>query len=192
MSCLYISKLKLPFVFQKRNWNFRFAFEHLWPDFLLDHLPFPLKFHPAALERQFNYLKCFVTMPLWQSNNLGIILCHQRYLLYCLSLTCWCLLPFLGSIWFFFYNFKNIKHLTTSVNSNAASREPLSFLLIWMYHRQLTEEPDRSKCQMVSFIHAATPVLAPTLLHVSSGPNQDLLCVQQSDAASFCENYAKL
>ena len=61
-----------------------------------------------------------------------------------------------------------------------------------MYHRQLTEEPDRSKCQMVSFIHAATPVLAPTLLHVSSGPNQDLLCVQQSDAASFCENYAKL
>ena len=125
MSCLYASKLKLPVVFQKRNWNFAFAFEHLWLDFELLNLLFPLKLHPATLERQLNYLKCFVTMPLWQSTNLGMILCHQSFQLYCLSLTCWKLLPFLDSIWFFSYDFKNIEHLITSANSNAASREPL-------------------------------------------------------------------
>ena len=27
---------------------------------------------------------------------------------------------------------------------------------------------------------------------ISAGPNVDLLCVRQSDAAPFCENYAKL
>ena len=44
----------------------------------------------------------------------------------------------------------------------------------------------------ISFIHAATPVLAPTMLDAPSGPNLDLLCVQQSDTASFSENYEKL
>ena len=132
MSCLYASKLKLPVVFQKRNWNFAFAFEHLWLDFELLNLLFPLKLHPATLERQLNYLKCFVTMPLWQSNNLVIILCHQSFLLHCLSLTCWKLLPFLESIWFFSYDFKNIEHLITLVNSNAASREPLIIFIALM------------------------------------------------------------
>ena len=49
-------------------------------------------------------------------------------------------------------------------------------------------------CQMnsISFMQAATPVLAPTMLDAPSGPNLDLFCVQQSGAASFCENYAKL
>ena len=49
-------------------------------------------------------------------------------------------------------------------------------------------------CQMdsISFMQAATPVLAPTMLDAPSGPNLDLLCVQQSGAAPFCENYAKL
>ena len=41
-------------------------------------------------------------------------------------------------------------------------------------------------------MHAATPVLAPTMLDAPSGPNLDLLCVQQSDAAHFRENYLKL
>ena len=77
MTCMYASKLKLPVAFLKINWNL----------------------HPAALKRQLNYLKCFVTMSLWQSNNLGIILCYQSFLLHCLSLTCWSLLPFLESIW---------------------------------------------------------------------------------------------
>ena len=107
MSCLYASKLKLSVALQKGNWNFAFAFEHLWLDFELLNLLFPLKLHPATLERQLNYLKCFVTMPLWQSNNLGTILCHQNFLLHCLSLTCWKLLLVLESIWFFSYNFKN-------------------------------------------------------------------------------------
>ena len=132
MSCLYASKLKLSVALQKGNWNFAFAFEHLWLDFELLNLLFPLKLHPATLERQLNYLKCFVTMPLWQSNNLVIILCHQSFLLHCLSLTCWKLLPFLESIWFFSYDFKNIEHLITLVNSNAASREPLIIFIALM------------------------------------------------------------
>ena len=44
----------------------------------------------------------------------------------------------------------------------------------------------------ISFIHADTPVLAPTMLDGPSGPNLDLICVQQSGAVSFCENYVKL
>ena len=39
---------------------------------------------------------------------------------------------------------------------------------------------------------AAIPVLAPTKLEATLGPNLYLLCVQQSGAAPFCENYAKL
>ena len=132
MSCLYASKLKLPVVFRKRNWNFGFAFEHLRLELELLNLLFPLKFHSATLERQLNYLKCLVTMLLWQSNNLGIILCHQSFLLHCLSLTCWKLLPFLESILFFSYDFKNTEHLITLVNSNAASREPLIIFIALM------------------------------------------------------------
>ena len=49
-------------------------------------------------------------------------------------------------------------------------------------------------CQLDSnsFLHAATPVLAPIMLDAPSGPILDHLCVQQSDSAPFCENYAKL
>ena len=65
------------------------------------------KLLPATLETQLNYLNCFVTVPLWQSNNLGMILCHQSFQLHCLSLTCWKLLLFLESICFFSYDFKN-------------------------------------------------------------------------------------
>ena len=125
MSCLYASKLKLPVVFQKRNWNFAFAFEHLWLDFELLNLLFPFKLHPATLERQLNYLKCFVTMSLWQSSNLVVTFCHQSFLLHCLSLSYWKLRPFLEIILFFSYDFKNTEHLINLVNSNAASREPL-------------------------------------------------------------------
>ena len=121
MSCLYVWKLKLQVLFQKRNWNFAFAFEHLWHDFELLNLLFKIASHNSWETT----LKCFVTMPLWQFNNLGIILCHQSFLLHCLSLTCWKLLPLLGSILFFSCNFKNGEHLFTLVNSNAASREPL-------------------------------------------------------------------
>ena len=122
--CVYrkveASKLKLPVLFEKRNWNFAFAFEHLWHDFeLLNLLPFKI----ASRNSWETTVKCLVTMPLWQSNNLWIILCHQSFLLHCLSLTCWKLISFLESI--FSYSFGNIKHFITLVNSNAASREPL-------------------------------------------------------------------
>ena len=49
-------------------------------------------------------------------------------------------------------------------------------------------------CQMdsISFMDTATPVLASAMLDAPSGPNLDLLCVQQLGASPFCENYAKL
>ena len=109
--------------FKKRNWNFAFAFELLWLDFESLNLLFPLNLHPVTLERQLNHLQCSVTMSLWQSNNLGIILCYQSFLLYCLSLTCWKFFSFLESIWFFSCDFKKIEHLFTLVNWNPASRE---------------------------------------------------------------------
>ena len=124
INCLYDSKLKILVVFQKRNWNFAFAFEHLWLDLKLLNLLFPLKLHPATFQTQLNYLKCFVTMPFWQSINLGIILGYQSFLLHCLSLTCWKLLPFLESIWFYSCNFKN-RAFDYLIKSNATSREPL-------------------------------------------------------------------
>ena len=43
----------------------------------------------------------------------------------------------------------------------------------------------------ILLMHAATPVFAPTMLDIPSGPNLDLSCVQHSGAAPFCENYAK-
>ena len=49
-------------------------------------------------------------------------------------------------------------------------------------------------CQLdlISFFHAATPVLAPTMFDAPSGPNLDHLCIQQSGTAPFCEYYAEL
>ena len=45
---------------------------------------------------------------------------------------------------------------------------------------------------LILFMHAATPVLAPTMLDAPSGPNLDLLCIHQSSAASFCKNNANV
>ena len=42
------------------------------------------------------------------------------------------LFPFLESIHFFSYDFKNIEHLITLVNSNAASREPVIIFVALM------------------------------------------------------------
>ena len=89
---------------------------------LLRALESTLPFKNASRNSWETTLKRFVTMPLWQSNNLAI-LCHQSFLLHCLSLTCWKLISFLESI--FSYSFGNIKHFITLVNSNAASREAL-------------------------------------------------------------------
>ena len=95
-----------------------------WPLELLNLL-FPLKFHSATFERQLSYLKCFVTMRLWQLNNLSTILCQQSIQLYYICLTCWKVLLLLENIWFFAYDFKNVEHLITLATSIAASREPL-------------------------------------------------------------------
>ena len=70
-------------------------------------------YDPATAERLI-YLKSFLMMPLWQSNNLGIILCHQSFLS-CIGfpkpvpagrssypLTCWKLFPFFRRVFDFF------------------------------------------------------------------------------------------
>ena len=95
---------------------------------------------------------------------------------------------------FFSYGFKNIEHLSTLINSNTASREPLITFIALMVSPSTNWRAWPWQCHMdsISFMHAATPVLAASMLDASSGPNLDLLCVQQSGAAPFCENYAKL
>ena len=45
---------------------------------------------------------------------------------------------------------------------------------------------------LILFMHVATPVLVPTMLDVPSSPNLDLLCVQRSGAALFCESYERV
>ena len=192
MSCLYVWKLKLSVVFQKRNWNFSFAFEPLWLAFELLNLLFFLKLHPAALDRQLNYLECFLTMSLWQSNTFGMVLCHQSFLLHYLSLNCWRLFPFSESIWFFFLWFKKhrivdyfsklkccvksacncfiVLRVSPSINSRA---RPWQYELNLLYARC---------CPRLRTNHVGCP---------PSVPNQDLLCVQQWGTVPFCENYAK-
>ena len=181
---VYASKLKLPAVFQKKK---KIETLHLYlniysltlSSWIYSSL---LKMHPSTLEGQLNYLKCFLTMPLWHSNNLCIILCYQSSLLHCLSLTCCSLLPFLNSIWFFSYYFKNIEHLITLVNSYPAPRCSLIILITLRVSpsTNLRAWPWMTICPMdsVSFMQAATPVLAPTMLDAPSGPNLDLSYVQ--------------
>ena len=111
----YASKVKLPVVFQKKK-KVKLCI-YIWES----------KAWLRALEstylRQLNYQKCCVTMPLWQSSNLVIILCHQSFLLHCLSYLLGA--PSFFGEYFFPYDFKNIEHSITLLNSNAASREPL-------------------------------------------------------------------
>ena len=102
-----IPKYKLTF------WICNWYLATTWPRALGSTLL--LKLHATTIERQLNYL------PLWQSNNLGIIftnwycvptaiVCHQLSLHcidFAISLTCWKLFPFKESIWFFFLWFSN-------------------------------------------------------------------------------------
>ena len=62
----FIPKKKL------KRWNFYMT----W----LRALEYSLPFKIASRNSWETTLKCFVTMPLWQSNNLGVILCHQNFL----------------------------------------------------------------------------------------------------------------
>ena len=80
----------------------------------------------TIFERHPNYLKCFVTIPLWQPNGSGIRFCRQDFLVQCLPSTYSKLLPFLESIWFFFNDFKIMEYIRfiRLFNSNATSRLP--------------------------------------------------------------------
>ena len=89
-SCIQKKKLKLCFCVWTRM---------TWPR--ISESSFPLKYHAITLERQLNYVQCFATMSLWQSNDLIIMLCYQSFLVQCLLSTYWKLFPFLESIWFF-------------------------------------------------------------------------------------------
>ena len=57
--------------------GFASAFEHVWRDLEFSNLLFHLKHHPTSLERLLNYLKCFATMSLWQSNDLSTMLSQE-------------------------------------------------------------------------------------------------------------------
>ena len=140
---------------------------------LLRALESTLPFKNASRNSWETTLKCFVTMPLWQSNNLAIILCHQSFLLHCLSLTCWKLISFLESIYFFSYGFGNMVHFITLVNSNAAPREPLIISIALMVSPSTDWRAWPWQCQLdsISFMHVATPVLAPSMLDAPSGHN---------------------
>ena len=111
---MYASKLKLPVVFQKKNETFAFPFEYLWLDLEFLNLPFPLKSHNSWKTVQLP--KILVTMFFWHLLS---------FLVRCLLSTCWKLLPFLKSIWFFFYVFWSIEYLKSLFNSKATSRIPL-------------------------------------------------------------------
>ena len=95
-SCIQKKKLKLSFCVWTR-----------WLDLKFMNLFFPLKYHPATLERQLNYLKYFAIMFLWQSSDLSAMLCHESFQVQCLLSTYWKLLPLTESIWFFFLWFLN-------------------------------------------------------------------------------------
>ena len=66
--------------------------------------------------------KMLLRISLWPSNGLSIMLCHQSFLVQCLSSTYWKLLAFLESIWSVF-------------NSKAASRVPLIIFIALMVSR---------------------------------------------------------
>ena len=102
-----------------------------WLQALKSTLPFKI----ASCNSWETTLKCFVAIPLWQSNNLGVILCHQSFLLHCLSLTYWKLISFLES--FFSYGFGKIKNFINLVNSNTASRETLVILWTCFFCREI-------------------------------------------------------
>ena len=120
---MYTSKLKLPVVFQKKKLRLCICVwtSMTWLRALESTLPFKIASWNSWETAQLPAMLCD-NAPL-TSNNLGIILCYQSFLLHCLSLTSRKLIPFLESIWFFSYDFKKLEHLFIFVSSNPASRE---------------------------------------------------------------------
>ena len=125
MSCLYTSKLKLSVALQKRNWNFAFAFEHLWLDFELLNLLF--------------FLNKIASRNSWETAQLFKMLCDNAHLTVqqfwhdVVSPEFLATLSFpnlqearslFGEYLIFFHIILKTEHLITLVNSNAASREP--------------------------------------------------------------------
>ena len=109
-----------PSCIHKKKRNFTFAFEHVWLDLESLNLLFPLKYHPTNPERQFNYLKWFATMSLWQSKDLSTFLCRQSFLVQFFLAAYWKLLLILFFLWF------SIHWVFGKLfNSKAASRVPI-------------------------------------------------------------------
>ena len=86
--------------------------------------------------------------------------------------------------------------MITLVNSNAASREHLIiFCCLNSISVNVTEERDRGNMSNgLNLVYARcySSLNTKYVEMPSSGLNLYLLCVQQSGAAPFCENYAKL
>ena len=175
MSSLYASKLKLPVVFQKRNWNFAFAFEHLWLGTEFLNVLFPLKFHPGTLETQLNYLKTLcdnapLTVQQFGHNIVTKVSCCIVF-----PQAAGSSFPFWRVFWFFPMILKNIEHLITLVNSNAASSEPLIIFIALMVSPTTNWRP--WPWQFVEWTQSRLYMLlllAPTMLDAQSGPTLDL------------------
>ena len=105
LSCITKTKLRLCCIY---IWT-----SMTWHRALETTLLFKIAFRNSWETAQLSKMLC--DNLLWQFNNLGMILCLQSFLLHCLFLTCWKILPFLDSIWFFSYDFKNTEHLITLV-----------------------------------------------------------------------------
>ena len=153
-----------------KNWNAAFAFKHLWLDLQIRNLLFPLKFHQTTLERHPNDLKYFVTMSLWQPNDLSTMLCRKSFLVQCLLSTCWKLYHFLESVWFFFYDFHTMVYLMSLCNWKA-TRVPVIIFIALMASPMLTEERDHGNVSNGHITHSrlcVSPISAPTMLDASS------------------------
>ena len=88
LSCIWKKKLKLCFWVWTRM---------AWPR--ISEPAFPSKIAYNKSWKTAQNLKYFVTMSLWQFNDLSPMLCHQIFLVQCLLLTYWKLPAFLESIW---------------------------------------------------------------------------------------------
>ena len=108
----------------KKKLNFAFTFEHAWFDLVFLNILLPLKFYSITLERQAIYLKCFLTMPLWQSNDLSTMFCHQNFLVQCLLSIFFKPSSLYREYLTFFREFETMECLMSLFNSKVASRVP--------------------------------------------------------------------
>ena len=138
---MYASKLKLPVVFQKKKLKLCICvwISMTWLRAPESTLPFKIAYHNSWETAQLSKILCDNAPLIVQQFGHSIVLPKFPAALSFFNLL---EASSLFGEYLIFFLFKNIEHLITLVNSDPASRESL-FLLLWWYHRQLTEERDR-------------------------------------------------